>query len=79
MKPAALFLLGIILFFLLVYCGLSAAERGILELTASQNPAGILHCELEKNKINIVFAGKKYHLCLKRINQFLPQNPDISS
>lgn len=78
LKPAALFLLGIMLFLLLVYCGLYAAEKGMLELTALQNPAGALHCKLENDKIIIIFAGKKYYLSFKKINQFLPNNPDIS-
>lgn len=77
MKPAALFLLGIVLFLLLVYCGLSVAEKGVLELKALSNPAGILHCKLENNKIIVVFAGKRYCLCLEGINQYLKGNFDI--
>jgi len=70
-KPAALFLLGIVFFLLLVYCGLFVAEKGVLELTALSDPAGILHCKLENNKIIVIFAGKTYSLCFEGVNQFL--------
>ena len=76
-KSAALFLLGIALFLLLVYCGLFAAEKGVLELTALSNPAGILHCQLENNKMIIIFIGKTYRLCFEGINGYLRDIFDI--
>ena len=77
-KPAALFFLGIILFLLLAYCGLYTAEKGILELTALQSPAGALYFKVNKDKIIIIFAGHNYYLSFNKINQFLFNDLDIS-
>ena len=65
MKPVALFFWGMMLFLLLVYCGLYAAEKGILELTALQSPAKALSFKLDRDKIIIIFAGKDYFLLFK--------------
>lgn len=65
MKPAALFFWGVMFFLLLVYCGLYAAEKGILELTALQGPAKAFSLRLDEDKITIIFAGKDYFLVFK--------------
>ena len=74
MKSAALFLSGIFLFLLLVYCGLHAAEKGVLELAALPGPTGALQCELKKGEVEIIFAGNKYYLSLEWINLFYALN-----
>lgn len=66
MKSTALFFAGIIIFLLLLYGGLYAAEKGVLELTASPGPAGALSCEWKCDRIIIVFAGHKYCLSFEK-------------
>jgi hypothetical protein len=61
-KPLALFFLGIIFFFLLVYCGLNITERGLRELMAFEGPAQALRLGAEEGRLIIVFAGKKYSI-----------------
>lgn len=65
MKPAALFFWGIIFFLFLAYCGLYAAEKGILELTALQGPARAFSLRLDENQLTIIFAGRDYLLPFK--------------
>ncbi|NMB42350.1 MAG: hypothetical protein GX996_10535 [Firmicutes bacterium] len=64
-KSLAIFFLSILFFLLLVYCGLNASEKGILELTALREPAQALLLEVEDGKLVIIFAGEKYSLPYK--------------
>jgi len=55
-----MFLLGVMLFIFLVYCGLNAAERGLQELMALQAPRQALRFTAGEGTLIIVFAGKEY-------------------
>ncbi|NLJ56972.1 MAG: hypothetical protein GX334_08010 [Firmicutes bacterium] len=65
LKPAALFFCGILFFLLLVYYGLYATEKGLLELTAGQGPPQAFSLKWGENQITLIFAGRDYLLSFK--------------
>ena len=65
LKPAALFFCGILFFLLLVYYGLYATEKGLLELTSGQGPPQAFSLKWGENQITLIFAGRDYLLSFK--------------
>jgi hypothetical protein len=60
LKPLALFILGIIIFIIIIYWGLNIADKGICHILALEGPPQAMQFEITDNGILITFAGKRY-------------------
>ena len=60
LKPLALFILGIIIFIIIIYWGLNIAEKGICHILALEGPSQAMQFEITDKGISIIFGGKRY-------------------
>lgn len=61
LKSIAFYILGLALLGVVLFGGLNLAERGIVELAATQKEKGLaLNLEVENGELAITFAGKIY-------------------